>query len=135
MITLPISTTEKKLTYLISGRFSHERLDGFMIMVSNPYQWLLPTLFFAMILIYVDWRSGLQVLLMSGLSAGIADSINTRYIKIHTDRVRPGKQYQDIRSLGVMNKGDKSFPSNHASNTMAFALSFGLILPWTMWIM
>ncbi len=106
-----------------------------MIVISNPYQWLLPTLVFAMLVIYFDWQSGLMALFLGATGAGIADSINTRFIKIHTDRIRPGKQYEEIRSLGTMNNGRKSFPSNHASNTMAFALGFGLIFPWAIWVM
>lgn len=135
MVNLRVSATEKKLTYLIANRMSHRRLDGFMILVSNPYQWLLPALTIAMVLIYINWESGLTALLLGGLGAGIADSLNSRFIKRYTNRIRPGKQYADIRSLGTMNNGKKSFPSNHASNTMAFALSFGLVFPVAMWML
>ena len=135
MLLLPVSSLEKEMTYFIAKRLSHHRLDKFMIIVSDPYRWLLPTLCFAMLLIYLNWESGLLALLSGGISAGIADGLNTRFIKKHTDRIRPGKQYQDIRSLGVMNRGKKSFPSNHASNTMAFTLGFGVVFPWTLWIM
>lgn len=135
MLKLPVSSFEKKLTFLITGQGGHRRLDRFMITVSDPYQWLLPILMFAMVLIYKNWESGLLALLTGGVGAGIADVLNTRFIKRRTDRIRPSKQYLDIRSLGVMNKGRKSFPSNHASNTMAFALGFGLVFPWTFGIM
>ncbi len=129
MLQLPVSRIERKLTYLIANSWSHKRLDKIMIAVSDPYQWLFPTLAFAMLLIYINWELGLKALLLGGTSAGIADGLNTRIIKKHTDRIRPGKQFDDIRSLGIMNKGKKSFPSNHASNTMAFALSFSLVFP------
>ena len=133
MLELPVSPTEKKLTFLIADKWTHTRLDHFMIVISNPYRWLLPTLVFGMLLIYINWQSGFFALVLGGAGAGMADAINTRFIKIHTDRIRPGKQYDNIRSLGVMNKGQKSFPSNHASNTMAFALGFGLNFPWAIW--
>jgi len=129
MMHIPISNFEKKLTYLIANKWSHRRMDRFMVMVSDPYQWLIPSIALSMILIYFNWELGLKALLSGGVSAGIADTINTRFIKKSTDRVRPGKQYPDIRSLGIMNKGKKSFPSNHASNTMAFAVSFSLWVP------
>ena len=129
MLHIPISRIEKRLTYLIAHDWSHQWLDKPMVTISNPYRWLIPTLAISMILIYLNWEIGLTALLMGGMGAGIADGINTRILKKNTDRIRPGKQYADIRSLGIMNKGKKSFPSNHASNTMAFALSFSLLLP------
>jgi len=135
MLHLPISSLELKLTYLIADRWSHPKLDKFMITVSNPYKWLLPTLIIAFFLIYLDWESGIRAILLGGFGAGIADGLNARFIKRNTDRIRPGKQYSDIRSLGSMNRGKKSFPSNHASNTMAFALGIGLVFPWSLWFL
>lgn len=123
------------LTYKIASHGSHARLDKFMILISNPYRWLLPVLTFAMIMIYIDWKSGLLALVIGGMSAGIADAINARILKKNTDRIRPGKQFSDIRSLGAMNRGKKSFPSNHASNTMAFAIGFSLLFPGAFWFL
>jgi len=132
---IPVSKHELKLTHLITGRWSHPWLDKFMVIVSNPYEWLWPALFIVMFLIYLDWESGIRAVLLGGLGASIADGLNTRLIKSNTDRIRPGKQYSDIRSLGVMNKGKRSFPSNHASNTMSFALGIGFVFPWSLWIL
>ncbi|NQV48894.1 MAG: phosphatase PAP2 family protein [Candidatus Marinimicrobia bacterium] len=106
-----------------------------MIAISDPYRWIFPTLTFAMIIIYLNWKSGLTALLLGGVSALIADRINAKLFKMNTDRIRPGKLYPDIRSLGIMNKGKKSFPSNHASNTMAIAIGYGLLFSWTAWIL
>jgi len=135
MIAVPISKLEKKLTYLIASNGKLPRLDRFMIMISDPYEWLLLTIVLAMSLIYTDWKTGLIALLLGGLASAITDGINTRIIKIVTDRIRPGKQYHDIKSLGAMNSGKKSFPSNHASNTMAFAVAFSLFFPVLTWFM
>jgi len=132
MLKLPISPLEKQLTLWITQDRSRPHLDQFMIAVSDPYRWLLPTLTFAMLLIYLNWQSGLQALCLGGIGAGVADAINTRLLKQQTDRIRPGKQFATIRSLGIMNRGRKSFPSNHAANTMAFALGFGLYFPWAL---
>ncbi|NQV15409.1 phosphatase PAP2 family protein [bacterium] len=126
---------EKRLTFLIARDRSHPELDRFMVILSDPYRWLIPSLIFVMILIYINWANGLIALVLGGVAAGIADSINTRFIKKYTNRIRPGKQYPEIRSLGIMNRGKKSFPSNHASNTMSFALGFGLIFPGIIWVL
>jgi len=126
---------EMDLTYLIAGKWSNAHLDKFMITMSNPYRWIVPTLTFAMVLIFLDWKSGLFALVLGSLSASIADAVNARLIKKNTDRVRPGKQFEDIRSLGIMNQGKKSFPSNHASNTMVFAVAFSFMFPWAGWIL
>jgi len=106
-----------------------------MIASSDPYRWIFLTLSFVMTMIYLNWQSGLRALLLGGIGALIADMINARILKRLTDRIRPGKQYADIRSLGIMNKGKKSFPSNHASNTMAIAIGFSLMFPWTAWML
>jgi len=135
MLKLPVSKPEMKLTYLITKDRSSAGLDKMMIIISNPYRWSTPTLCFAMILIFLDWQSAIMAIILGGLSASIADAINTRWLKKNIDRVRPGKQFEDIRSLGVMNRGKKSFPSNHASNTMAFAIAFCFIFPWTAWFL
>ena len=135
MLKLPISKVELDLTYLIASKWSKPQWDNFMITMSNPYRWIVPTITFAMILIYLDWEAGLLAIVLGGLSASAADAINSRVLKKKTDRVRPGKQFEDIRSLGTMNYGKKSFPSNHASNTMAFALSFSFMFSWTAWIL
>ncbi len=135
MLILPVSRAELKLTYLITNTWSHPKVDKMMIIISNPYRWLMPLLTFALVLIYIDWQSALLALLIGGLGASIADGINSRFLKKITDRVRPGKQYDDIRSLGVMNHGKKSFPSNHASNTMAFAIALSFIYSWLAWFM
>jgi len=135
MLKLPISKVELKLTYLIANNWSNPRLDKYMITISNPYRWHIPVLTAALVLIYLDWKSGLLALLLGSLSSSVADLINSRLIKKKTDRIRPGKQLPEIRSLGVMNHGKKSFPSNHASNTMAFAVAFSFLFSWAGWIM
>ena len=135
MLKLPVPEAELDLTYLIARRWSNARFDKIMITISNPYRWLIPTLSFAMVLIYIDWEAGVSALVLGSLSASVADALNSRWLKKKTDRVRPGKQFEDIRSLGVMNYGRKSFPSNHASNTMAFAISFSFMFSWAAWLL
>jgi len=129
MIKIPVPTWEKRLTYLIAQDGSSRHLDGFMILISDPYRWLSPALIMILFLLYVNWQSALTAILLGGLGAAVADGINTKLLKKHTDRIRPAKQFDDIRSLGIMNRGKKSFPSNHASNTMAFALGLALVYP------
>ena len=135
MLKLPISKVELDLTYLIAHKWSSPDWDKFMITMSNPYKWIVPTLLFTMALIYLNWEAGLAALVLGSLSAGLGDAFNSRFLKKKTDRVRPGKQFEEIRSLGTMNYGKKSFPSNHASNTMAFALAFSFMFPWAAWIL
>lgn len=135
MIKLPVSRSELKLTYLIAQTWTSPRLDQMMVIVSNPYRWLLPTMAFAMVLIYLDWHSALMAILLGSFSSSAADRINAKVIKKNTDRIRPGKRFEDIRSMGVMNHGRKSFPSNHASNTMAFTIAFSFMFSWAIWVL
>ncbi len=135
MPELPVSQGELKLTYLITLESGHDKLDKFMIALSNPYRWIIPVLTFALVLIYLDWKSGILAILLGSTSASLADAVNSRLIKKNAGRIRPGKMFADIRLLGAMNHGKKSFPSNHASNTMAFALAFTFIFSWAAWIL
>lgn len=135
MLKLPVSQLEERLTYRIAQDWASPRLDRSMIAISNPYRWITLTLTFAMILIYLDWKSGLIALLLGSVSSSVADRVNSGVLKKNTDRIRPGKKYPQIRSLGTMNYGKRSFPSNHASNTMAFALAFSFMFGWAVWIL
>ena len=134
MLKLKVPTWEKNLTYLIANRWSATWLDPWMVTISDPYRWMMPALILLLVLIYLNWQSAMTILLLGGGAAAVSDALNTRVIKKRTDRIRPGKQFADIRSLGIMNHGKQSFPSNHASNTMAFALAFALVYPATAWL-
>lgn len=134
MINIPISNAERRLNFSIAIHGRRDWLDPWMIKVSDPYSWLTPVLILIMILIYGDWYTTILMLIVGSLGAGLSDFINTRLIKPRVSRIRPGKFYDEIQSLGIMNRGRKSFPSNHASNTMAFAWSLGLYFPPLGWV-
>jgi len=135
MISFPVSKKEKAVVLLIASKWRRPSLDKLMIGISDPYQWLTPTLILALCLIYIDWRSGIQALLLGAFSAAMADGINARYIKPNVDRIRPGQQFDEVESIGNMNKGHHSFPSNHAANTLAFTLALSLFFPGMLWFL
>ena len=129
MIHIPVPQWEHRLLHAIAQHGRHPILDRFMVAASDPYRWLPYLLVLIFILGYQAWWATLQTLLIAALGAGISDAVNTRLIKPNTDRIRPGRKYDNIPSLGTMNRGKYAFSSNHASNTIAFAIAFSLQLP------
>jgi len=135
LFTITIRPWEEKLTVLFSVKFRRQRLNRIMIALSDPYQWIYAMLILVILMFYINWQAALMVLLIGGLGAGTADTLNTRFIKPASNRIRPCKSIPAITSLGAMNHGRRSFPSNHASNTMAFCLAVGLFYPGLFWIL
>ncbi|OIO56292.1 MAG: hypothetical protein AUJ47_13190 [Candidatus Marinimicrobia bacterium CG1_02_48_14] len=133
MVKIPISLFEDRLARWAAGSGRHRRFDSIMIAASNPYQWIWAMILFFGALIYFDWRDGLAAMAIGSAAAGLSDAINSKLIKKHTDRWRPSKTIREIKPLGIMNSGKKSFPSNHATNTAAFAASVGIYFPFLLW--
>jgi undecaprenyl-diphosphatase len=104
-------------------------LDKIMTTLSNPYQWIAPMIILVIYLLLIDVRGAITALILGGISAGLADSINFYVLKKRIIRIRPQYFLDDIKGIGAMNSGKRSFPSNHASNTIAITLMLFFFFP------
>ncbi len=126
---LPVFKWEELLLFRIANKGAPSRWDRVMMLLSNPYQWIVPFAIFCGVLLWVDWHRGVLAILIGALAGGLADMTNTRLVKTRLQRIRPAQVYAHIRPLGIMNTGQLSFPSNHAANSMAVAVALGLFYP------
>ncbi len=100
-----------------------------MTALSDPYRWIFLLTLLLAVMMFMNWMNTLLGLLLAGFAAGAADTINTRFIKPVVDRHRPFRDLPMLKPIGVMNQGSRSFPSNHASNTMAIACTLSMVFP------
>jgi len=126
---LPVSPLELKLTRMLAVTSRRQSLDRFMMAMSNPFQWVFPLFILMTILFTLSWLDALRGILVIAFAAGLSDAINTRWIKPACSRQRPYRDHSEITPIGFMNRGTRSFPSNHASNTMATAVAIGAYFP------
>lgn len=132
---IPVNEFERSFSIRIAKRWRRPWLNRLMIALSDPYEWVLYLSAFVIVLFYLDWTAALNALLLTGVAATLTDAINTRLIKPNTDRIRPHRSLSEVSVLGSMHHGSKSFPSNHASNTMAVSLAIGIYFPGSMPLM
>lgn len=111
--------------------------DGVMIFVSGIWPWLIGALCGLGILVWKRrwtwWRPGLIML----TSIGLSDAISAFILKPYFERMRPCRMIEDANVL-MGCAGLYGFPSNHAANAAATAVSLILIggcRPWTMTIL
>ena len=103
-------------------------LDWFMPIITNAKIWM-PFILLAWLGMIFSGRRNLRVLaLILLVGVGANDLICARLLKKNIGRLRPCslEQTETFKCrLLLPKKGSKSFPSNHASNTAAFA---GIVL-------
>jgi len=126
---LPVSPCEMRLTQALAHTRDRPALDSFMMTLSNPFHWIFPLFILISVLFTLSWLDTLKSIVVIALAAGLSDAINTRRIKPACSRQRPYRDISNIKPIGFMNRGTRSFPSNHASNTMATAIGLGAAFP------
>jgi undecaprenyl-diphosphatase len=115
---------DKSIFMLLNSGFTSDFLDWVMPIVTNAKNWMpIILLSWFYMLIFCDKR--IRILAIGLLvSVGLNDLICARIIKKGVGRLRPCsiEETADFKCrLLLPQKSSKSFPSNHASNTAAFA--------------
>ncbi len=126
-----IETIDTQLLLLING-FHCEFVDTLMLYLTNRWFWI-P--FYALILAYIvrEKRSvvALWCILSIVLAIALADQIGAGTLRESVARLRPANLDNPISSMvHVVNDyraGRYGFPSCHAANSFALAVSMGLI--------
>lgn len=77
---------------------------------------------------HFKWK-GLPIVLLTGLLAAFTDQLNYRVIKFFTFRARPFSIDPDVILRVPYGPKSSSFPSNHATNTMALAVWLSYLFP------
>ncbi len=125
------------LFQLLNGSLTNGFLDWFMPFITDAKNWM-PFIAIAWLAMLCSGRPQLRVLALALLvSVGLTDFICGKVIKKSVGRLRPCALAQETdfkcRQLLPL-KTSKSFPSNHAANTAAFAAAMivmcGLKVGW-----
>jgi len=97
--------------------------------ITDPSNWFLPLIVFYLYLFGDDWRRALKAFLIVVICLVLTDLIAAQIIKPMVGRIRPSHELADIVRVLAGRGGKYSFPSNHAANSMAFAIVTGFFYP------
>jgi undecaprenyl-diphosphatase len=122
---------DQSLFMFLNSTLANSFFDWFMPFITNAKTWMPVILLVWLYLLYRGDRQ-MRVLAVALLvSVGLTDLFCARILKKSVGRIRPCslEQTENFRCrLLLPKKGSKSFPSNHAANTSAFAAT--VILFW-----
>lgn len=119
-----IIALDHSLFAILNGSLTNDFLDWFMPFITNAKTWL-PIVAIVWLAMIFSGKSRLMIVALALLvSVGVTDLVSARIIKKAVGRRRPCTlaQKTDFKCrLLLPLKKSKSFPSNHAANTAAFA--------------
>jgi len=106
--------------------------DAIMPIVTNLKYWRLPILTYLVILAALGGGRGRSAVFIALIAITITDQVSSHVLKDWIGRIRPCHVVEGARNLtGCGNS--KSFPSGHATNSMAAAILFGLTFRRWLW--
>lgn len=115
---------DRHLFYLINHAWGNPFFDFLMPLLRNPKFWIpLYVFIFAFSLIRYK-KQGIVLLLLLGVTFGVADFVSASIIKKEVQRIRPCNDPELSSTIvsRVPCGSGFSFPSSHASNHFAIAL-------------
>lgn len=105
-----------------------------MWLISEERFWAVLVLSYLVFLIFKKRTLYLKFFGIAAIIASVIDIVAYRVLKPFFDRLRPCYQFEDqIRLAADSCGGPMSFPSNHASNSMAIAVFLCFLLPRDKW--
>lgn len=122
---------------LINKSLTHPWMTEFFVFFTNIHKTLAFKIGFSVLLIFwiynCKWNVG-KVILSIGLVVGSADAFSYRILKEFIKRPRPN-HVESVQSEMRLEYGPKSpsFPSNHATNTAALAITVAFFYPFLVW--
>ena len=124
-----LNSTDILLLKLFNRSFANPLFDFVFPFITDSSNWLLPLIVFYFYLFRDDWRRALKAFLIAVVCLVLTDAVAAQIIKPVVGRIRPSHELVDMIRLLVGRGGKYSFPSNHAANSMAFAIITGFFYP------
>ena len=124
-----LNSTDILLLKLFNRNFANPLFDFVFPFITDSSNWLLPLIVFFFYLFRDDWRRALKAFLIAVVCLVLTDAVAAQIIKPVVGRIRPSHELVDMIRLLVGRGGKYSFPSNHAANSMAFAIITGFFYP------
>ncbi len=107
-------------------------VDWFMLQCSSARNMILLIVAFLAWRTWLDWRHGLLVTSVLGVSIGVGDFVGAQ-LKSWIARPRPCQVLPDVHELAGCG-AVFSLPSNHAVNAATAAALLGVLFPSTRWV-
>ena len=129
-----ILNLDQQLLEFINIKLSNSLFDFLMTILDKPVGFILPVLFFWLYSIYKNPQKRIKLILLIPLVIIFSDQLGYRIKKLEL-RDRPWTQNEHINHLGGNGGKHFSFPSNHATNSMAIATILVKLLGSQFWIL
>ena len=117
-----MENVDRSIFYFINQTLSNFLFDLFFPFITNASHWIVPLVIFYLFLLKKDWKRATTAMILTIICVVITDGISAHIIKPLIGRIRPSHEIGEVARLLVGKGGKFSFPSNHAANSMAFAL-------------
>jgi len=124
-----LNSTDTMLLELFNRSAANPLFDFVFPFITDSSNWFLPLIVFYIYLFRDDWRRALKAFLIAAVCLVLTDAVAAQIIKPVLGRIRPSHELADMVRLLVGKGGKYSFPSNHAANSMAFAIITGFFYP------
>jgi len=124
-----LNSTDTMLLELFNRSAANPLFDFVFPFITDSSNWFLPLIVFYIYLFRDDWRRALKAFLIAVVCLVLTDAVAAQIIKPVVGRTRPSHELADMVRLLVGKGGKYSFPSNHAANSMAFAIVTGFFYP------
>ena len=83
---------------------------------------MVPLILFYLYLFTIDWKRASTALVITLIGLVLTDAIASQILKPFFGRIRPSHELAETVRLLVGKGGKLSFPSNHAANSITFAI-------------
>ena len=106
----------------INQTLSNPLFDLFFPLITEESNWMVPLILFYLYLFTIDWKRASTALVITLIGLVLTDAIASQILKPFFGRIRPSHELAETVRLLVGKGGKLSFPSNHAANSIAFAI-------------
>jgi len=110
------------LFYFLNHLIAHPVWDWFWVTITMQKNWILPLLAVVIWLVWKGGGRGRVAVVLALLAVGASDVISARVLKPGVGRLRPCHELENVRLL-VSCGGKHGFPSSHAANSFAVAMT------------
>ncbi|MBH31677.1 MAG: hypothetical protein CMG71_06785 [Candidatus Marinimicrobia bacterium] len=117
-----IYSIDRAVFRYINQELSNPLFDLFFPLITEETNWVVPLILFYLYLFSIDWKRASTGLAITLVGLVLTDAIASQILKPFFGRIRPSHEFSETVSLLVGKGGRFSFPSNHAANSMTYAI-------------
>ena len=119
---------DKQLFLAINGMSGSNLFDQTMLVISARWPWAVLILSIALVTIIKRQWAKLRVVLVSVAILGCCDAVTSYGLKNNFERLRPCNELEGVNLVQPSCGSKFGFPSNHAANGAALAMSIFILV-------